>query len=182
MAVGLADIFCMASIYRYTSILTWNDINTYLMFYGTTLTLGAVLFVLVVMVIRKAGHWAGITLPADALSLSQLWLLWGVMAVSLIGRLLYQPFYAHYLTRTQLTHKSVTFPLSPIEAYDSIAGLRIGVWGAAVIGVALCGIFLVRAQKKAHSGLPVCAGFISGSLLTIAAEFMLRYVFYYIHI
>lgn len=182
MAIGLADIFCMASIYRYTSILTWNDINTYLMFYGTTLTLGAVLFVLVVMVIRKAGHRAGITLPADALSLSQLWLLWGVMAVSLIGRLLYQPFYAHYLTRTQLTHKSVTFPLSPIEAYDSIAGLRISVWGAAVIGVALCGISLVRAQKKTHSGLPVCAGFISGCLLTIAAEFMLRYVFYYIHI
>ncbi|MEY1635031.1 dimethyl sulfoxide reductase anchor subunit family protein [Morganella morganii] len=184
MAVGLADIFCMASIYRYTSILTWNDINTYLMFYGTTLTLGAVLFVLVVMVmvIRKAGRRAGITLPADALSLSQLWQLWGVMAVSLIGRLLYQPFYAHYLTRTQLTHKSVTFPLSPIEAYDSIAGLRIGVRVAAVIGVALCGISLVRAQKKAHSGLPVCAGFISGCLLTIAAEFMLRYVFYYIHI
>lgn len=182
MAVGLADIFCMASIYRYTSILTWNDINTYLMFYGTTLTLGAVLFVLVVMVIRKAGYRAGITLPADALSLSQLWLLWGVVAVSLIGRLLYQPFYAHYLTRTQLTHKSVTFPLSPIEAYDSIAGLRIGVWVAAVIGVALCGISLVRAQKKTHSGLPVCAGFISGCLLTIAAEFMLRYVFYYIHI
>ena len=179
MAVGLADIFCMASIYRYTSILTWNDINTYLMFYGTTLTLGAVLFVPVVMVIRKAGHRAGITLPADTLSLSQLW---GVMAVSLIGRLLYQPFYAHYLTRTQLTHKSITFPLSPIEAYDSIAGLRIGVWGAAVIGVALCGISLVRAQKKARSGLPVCAGFISGCLLTIAAEFMLRYVFYYIHI
>lgn len=182
MAIGLADIFCMASIYRYTSILTWNDINTYLMFYGTTLTLGAVLFVLVVMVIRKAGHRAGITLPADTLSLSQLWLLWGVMAVSLIGRLLYQPFYAHYLTRTQLTHKSITFPLSPIEAYDSIAGLRIGVWVAAVIGVALCGISLVRAQKKARSGLPVCAGFISGCLLTIAAEFMLRYVFYYIHI
>ncbi len=184
MAVGLADIFCMASIYRYTSILTWNDINTYLMFYGTTLTLGAVLFVPVVMVIRKAGHRAGITQPADtlSLSLSQLWLLWGVMAVSLIGRLLYQPFYAHYLTRTQLTHKSITFPLSPIEAYDSIAGLRIGVWGAAVIGVALCGISLVRAQKKARSGLPVCAGFISGCLLTIAAEFMLRYVFYYIHI
>lgn len=182
MAIGLADIFCMASIYRYTSILTWNDINTYLMFYGTTLTLGAVLFVLVVMVIRKAGHRAGITLPADALSLSQLWLLWGVMAVSLIGRLLYQPFYAHYLNRTQLTHKSVTFPLSPIEAYDSIAGLRIGVRVAAVIGVALCGISLVRAQKKVRSGLPVCAGFISGCLLTIAAEFMLRYVFYYIHI
>lgn len=50
----------MTSIYRYTSILTWNDINTYLMFYGTTLTLGAVLFVLVVMVIRKAGHRAGL--------------------------------------------------------------------------------------------------------------------------
>lgn len=61
MAVGLADIFCMASIYRYTSILTWNDINTYLMFYGTTLTLGAVLFVPVVMVIRKAGHRADYT-------------------------------------------------------------------------------------------------------------------------
>ncbi len=52
----------------------------------------------------------------------------------------------------------------------------------AVIGVALCGISLVRTQKKAHSGLPVSSGFISGCLLTIAAEFMLRYVFYYIHI
>lgn len=50
------------------------------------------------------------------------------------------------------------------------------------MGVALCGISLVRAQKKARSGLPVCTGFISGCLLTIAAEFMLRYVFYYIHI
>lgn len=182
MVIGLADIFCMASIYRYTSILTWNDINTYLMFYGTTLTLGAVLFVLVLIVIRKAGHRAGIILPADVLSVSSLWVLWSVMAVSLTGRLLYQPFYEHYLTRTQLTHTSVTFPLSPIEAYDSVAGLRIGVWAAAVMGVALCGISLVRTQKKVRSGLPVCGGLISGCLLTIAAEFMLRYVFYYIHI
>lgn len=77
MAIGLFDIFCMASIYRYTSILTWNDINTYLMFYGTTLTLGAVLFILLVVIVEKTGHRVGIALPADTLSLSQLWLLWG---------------------------------------------------------------------------------------------------------
>ncbi|EMF0916994.1 dimethyl sulfoxide reductase anchor subunit family protein [Providencia stuartii] len=182
MAIGLFDIFCMASIYRYTSILTWNDINTYLMFYGTTLTLGAVLFILLVVIVEKTGHRVGIALPADTLSLSQLWLLWGMMAVSLAGRLLYQPFYEHYLTLTQLTHKSITFPLSPIDAYDSIAELRIGVLAAATIGVALCCISLVRAQKKAHNGVPVCGGFITGCLLTIVAEFMLRYVFYYIHI
>ncbi|EPC7688131.1 hypothetical protein ACR20X_001003 [Providencia stuartii] len=81
-----------------------------------------------------------------------------------------------------MTHKSITFPLSPIDAYDSIAELRIGVLAAATIGVALCCISLVRAQKKAHNGVPVCGGFITGCLLTIAAEFMLRYVFYYIHI
>lgn len=62
-----------------------------------------------------------------------------MMAVSLAGRLLYQPFYEHYLTLTQLTHKSITFPLSPIDAYDSIAELRIAsqrqpqlVWHSAV--------------------------------------------------
>ncbi|MBA5839130.1 hypothetical protein F9879_19670, partial [Morganella morganii] len=73
------------------------------------------------------------------------------------------------------------FPLSPFEAHDSIAGLRIVVGGAAVIGVALCVRSLLRAQKKARIGLPVCAGFISGCLLTIAAAFRLRYVLYYIH-
>lgn len=184
MAIGLADIYCMASIYRYTSILTWNDANTYLMFFATMLSLGATLYVLLMMFVQRFGQKAGIIVPADFLSVSRLWLIWSVMAVSLTGRLLYQPFYEHWLTATQLSQKSVTFPLSPITAYYSIAGLRISTWIIAVTGLLLCGIALILAgsAKKRDTEYQAAGGlFLTGCLLTIIAEFMLRYVFYYIH-
>ena len=46
LLIGLFDIYCMASIYRHTSILTWMDNNTYVMFFGAMLTLGATIFFL----------------------------------------------------------------------------------------------------------------------------------------
>ncbi|MEX5485147.1 hypothetical protein IC611_00715 [Proteus mirabilis] len=68
----------------------------------------------------------------------------GIMAFSLIGRLLYQPFYEHYLTRTLYSQTSVTFPLSPIEVYYSIGPLRMTSWILATLAVLVCGYSLVK--------------------------------------
>ncbi len=62
----------------------------------------------------------------------------------LIGRLLYQPFYEHYLTRTLYSQTSVTFPLSPIEVYYSIGPLRMTSWILATLAVLVCGYSLVK--------------------------------------
>ena len=41
--VGLIDVYCMASIYAVTRVNGWDNINTYLVFFGTVFTLGPVL-------------------------------------------------------------------------------------------------------------------------------------------
>ncbi|MEJ1511697.1 reductase, partial [Escherichia coli] len=96
----------MASIYRHTSILTWMDNNTYVMFFGAMLTLGATIFFLLLKILQRIGNKLGIEIPSTSFPIRWKWQLWGIMAFSLIGRLLYQPFYEHYLTRTLYSQTS----------------------------------------------------------------------------
>ena len=53
--VGLIDVYCMASIYAVTRVNGWDNINTYLVFFGTVFTLGPVL----------AASLLGVTLKGD---------------------------------------------------------------------------------------------------------------------
>ncbi|EBW1656548.1 reductase, partial [Salmonella enterica subsp. enterica serovar Typhimurium] len=172
---------CMASIYRHTSILTWMDPNTYVMFFGAMLTLGVALFFLLTKVLQRIGSKLGIEIPQDSLPMRWKWQLWGIMAFSLIGRLLYQPFYEQYLTSTLYSQKSVTFPLSPIQVYYSIGSLRTTCWILATIAVLACGYSLVKFLAPKNQGKSTESIFALGCVVAIIADFMLRYVFYSIH-
>ncbi|NBM69832.1 MULTISPECIES: dimethyl sulfoxide reductase anchor subunit family protein [Proteus] len=179
--IGLFDIYCMASIYRHTSILTWMDPNTYIMFFGTMLTLGAAIFFLLIKVLQHVGSKLGIEIPQDSFPIRWKWQLWGIMAFSLIGRLLYQPFYERYLTSTLYSQKSVTFPLSPIQVYYSIGSLRTACWILATFAVLACGYSLVKFLTPKNQGQSTESIFALGCVIAIIADFMLRYVFYSIH-
>ncbi|MCT8263315.1 dimethyl sulfoxide reductase anchor subunit [Proteus terrae] len=179
--IGLFDIYCMASIYRHTSILTWMDPNTYVMFFGAMLTLGAAIFFLLIKVLQRIGSKLGIEIPQDSFPMRWKWQLWGIMAFSLMGRLLYQPFYEQYLTSTLYSQKSVTFPLSPIQVYYSIGSLRTTCWILATFAVLACGYSLVKFLAPKNQGKPTESIFALGCVIAIIADFMLRYVFYSIH-
>lgn len=179
--IGLFDIYCMASIYRHTSILTWMDPNTYVMFFGAMLTLGAAIFFLLIKVLQRIGSKLGIEIPQDSFPMRWKWQLWGIMAFSLIGRLLYQPFYEQYLTSTLYSQKSVTFPLSPIQVYYSIGSLRTTCWILATFAVLACGYSLVKFLAPKNQGKTTESIFALGCVIAIIADFMLRYVFYSIH-
>lgn len=179
--IGLFDIYCMASIYRHTSILTWMDPNTYVMFFGAMLTLGAAIFFLLIKVLQRIGSKLGIEIPQDSFPMRWKWQLWGIMAFSLMGRLLYQPFYEQYLTSTLYSQKSVTFPLSPVQVYYSIGSLRTTCWILATFAVLACGYSLVKFLAPKNQGKPTESIFALGCVIAIIADFMLRYVFYSIH-
>lgn len=179
--IGLIDIYCMASIYRHTSILTWMDSNTYVMFFGAMLTLGSALFFLLIKLLERFGYKLGIDIPQQTLSIRNQWQLWSVMAISLIGRLLYQPIYEEYLTSTRYSQTSVTFPLSPIDVYYSIGTLRVTCWVLAVFAVFICGYSIVKQLKQKTQSTPNHILFILGCIIAIITEFMLRYAFYSIH-
>lgn len=179
--IGLFDIYCMASIYRHTSILTWMDNNTYVMFFGAMLTLGAAIFFLLIKVLQITGSKLGIEIPQASFPMRWKWQLWGIMAVSLMGRLLYQPFYEQYLTSTLYSQKSVTFPLSPIQVYYAIGSLRTICWILATFAVLACGYSLVKFLAPKNQEKSTESIFALGCVIAIIADFMLRYVFYSIH-
>lgn len=96
------------------------------------LTLGATIFFLLLKILQRIGNkW--IEIPSAPFPIRWKWQLWGILTFSLIGRLLYQPFYEHYLTHTLYSQTSVTFPLSPIEVYYS-GPLRMTSWILATFG------------------------------------------------
>lgn len=179
--IGLFDIYCMASIYRHTSILTWMTPNTYVMFFGAMLTLGAAIFFLLIKVLQRIGSKLGIEIPQASFPIRWKWQLWGIMAFSLIGRLLYQPFYEQYLTSTLYSQKSVTFPLSPIQVYYSMGSLRTTCWILATFAVLACGYSLVKFLTPKNQDKSTESIFALGCVIAIIADFMLRYVFYSIH-
>lgn len=179
--IGLFDIYCMASIYRHTSILTWMDPNTYVMFFGAMLTLGAAIFFLLIKILQRVGIKLGIEIPQTSFPIRWKWQLWGIMAFSLIGRLLYQPFYEQYLTSTLYSQKSVTFPLSPIQVYYSMGSLRTTCWILATFAVLACGYSLVKFLTPKNQDKSTESIFALGCVIAIIADFMLRYVFYSIH-
>lgn len=171
---GLCDVYVMASIYRYTSMLTWMNDNTYLMFYGAMLTLGAAgYYLLVNLLLRFNTNFA-----AAQISAGGLWILWGVIGFSLLIRLVYQPVYESYLVHTSYNNESITFPIDSIRAYQEIWSLRISSWLMGIFAVVMLGYGIFRQIKFSSKGQGYL---VAGCCCALVAEFMLRYCFYVIH-
>lgn len=178
---GLCDVYAMASIYRYTSMLTWMNDNTYLMFYGTMLTAGAAgYYLLINMLLRFNVGSLDVQIPVRGL-----WILWAVIALSLLARLVYQPAYESYLLHTGYHNESITFPIDSIRAYQGIWSLRIGSWLIGILAIVVLGYGVYRQVRQTTLGIHASASqvyFAVGCVAAIVAEFLLRYCFYTIHL
>lgn len=170
---GLCDVYAMGSIYRYTSMLVWMNDNTYLMFYGAMLTLGAAgYYLLVSFLLKDKGQNRALALLM-------------VVGVSLVVRLIYQPFYENYLLETSYTNESVTFPIDSINAYQQIWSLRLASWVVGFIAIVAIGMGAFCRIKGEAQGVLVGRSqyvLVVGCVCALIAEFMLRYCFYTIHI
>lgn len=156
--VGLADIFCMAQLYRVTRVSGWEHINTYLVFYGTAFALGAVL---------------GIVLLAKALKIEDLKnLLKIAFAISLFGiiiQLAGTAMFTGYVGEMQLIDSISA--AEKLSGYTAMIGLR---WVIEGIGLLALGYTVLGSLQKKMS---VCMLYAAVAMILVA-EGMGRYVFY----
>lgn len=164
VATGAVDIFCMSAIYVHASVVTWMHFNTYVMFGGTAVTLGAV-GGLWILAARPLLAWGTVRRLA-AMSI-------GMLTAVTVLRLLVQPVYGNYLTSLGGADL-MTFPHQPLEAYGQMAVTRFVAWALLIAGVCVTGLSL-RSQRLGRLRL------LTGAVLIFIAEVMLRYNFFSIH-
>lgn len=152
--LGAVDVFCMAQIYIHTGVISWQHVNTLVMFAGTVGTLGAV----ALAALRGMG-----VLPSQALSLR--WAL-GVIAIVMLVRLLMQPVWMQDITAAA---QNVTFPHAPLSQLQQLRSTQIAGWCASVLGM-LC--FACGVRRSAGFWLAL------GGVLLLVAEVVLRTVFF----
>jgi anaerobic dimethyl sulfoxide reductase subunit C (anchor subunit) len=162
--LGIIDIFCMSAIYVHTSVVTWMHFNTYVMFYGATLSLGAV-----------AALWAFANpsqLQAQPLRAAVKTVGLVLVGVTLV-RLLEQPLYMSYLANVGVSDV-VTFPHQPLAAFKEQCVLRLIAWIALVAGS--CLLVLSLRSARIHKALLALGGG-----LVVVAEILLRFSFFSIN-
>ncbi|WP_312979467.1 dimethyl sulfoxide reductase anchor subunit family protein [Atlantibacter sp.] len=157
--IGLVDVYCMSNIYINASVVTWMHINTYFMFYGSVLILGAVLAMLMLVTRGRHGELRGVANVAVA-----------AVVVAVAARLVEQPAYMSFLSASRLSD-TVTFPLQALAAFDALSGVRIAAWCVMVVGAALFALSL--RQPRIVRGLAL-----TGGLLLVVAEIMARFTFF----
>lgn len=156
---GLADMFAMASIYCHAAVVTWQHVNTWAMFLGSVVLIGASVLQLR-LALRPAFNAKAELAASRRLSLLAL-------AVVLI-RLLIQPAYYHFLAQTVVP---VTFPLQPLSAFNACAGLRLTGWCCSAAGAMLLMTGLTRPHGSRSSQM-------TGSALILLGELLLRLAFF----
>ena len=162
--LGIIDIFCMSAIYVHAWVVTWMHFNTYVMFFGSMLSLGAV-----------AALWAfanASRLQAQPLRAAMVTAVLVLVGVTLV-RLLEQPLYMSYLANAGISDV-VTFPHQPLAAFKEQSVLRLTAWIALVAGSCLLAVSLRSARiSKALLAL--------GGGLVLVAEILLRFSFFSIN-
>lgn len=161
--VGLLVIFSMASIYGTSVRPAWDNVNTYVAFFGTTLALGSLGAASLIVYGAK-----GSALSQETLAVLKKVSLVGVVAVIL--PLIYLPFFISGLgsgveasqASAQLLYGSYAFPL--------IIG---GVFSLLGAGLLFYGLGKTVSTKSIPTNLVYLA-----LVMVIAGEFIARYVFY----
>lgn len=148
---GLVDIYCMGAIYVHSSVVTWQHINTWVMFFGAAGILGAAI---------GNGLLPGIT---------RLLRMAAVLVVAITAiRLLVQPDYVNFLASASL-NEVVTLPHQPLVAFHQLTGLRSVAWGLSVLGSLL---FAIGAWRSCRTAM------LLGGLGLVVAEALLRFMFF----
>ena len=154
--VGLMAVFCMASIYAATRVNGWDNVNTYLVFFGTVFTLGPVL----------AASLMSTTLKVNFLR-------------ALSNGHLRLPIW-HWYSSNWYSYSTVSTPAmqlisgttaaASLSVYSQMIAFR---WVLEVAGFALLGFMAMASLKKVNDYL-VYAAF----AILLIAEVMSRYLFY----
>ena len=166
---GIIDIICMASLYYNTSMLTWMHINTYFMFIGALFSTGAAIALLITALRVKAFVNSEL---AKRIVISALVVIF--LAVTL--RMAEQPFYLEWMSSVISTNDVITFPHTPIIAYNETFGLRISAWILSILGILMMGYSVWKYRNAVFtSGLRMV---IVSSATILIAEILNRFAFF----
>lgn len=147
--VGLVDVFCMAQIYMHASVVTWQHINTLVLFIGSVGIIGSACM--------AAGMRSRAALRAAVV----------IITLLVLVRLVMQPVWLADISATDTT--VVTFPHDPLKMLAQLRTLHLLSWCVSVAGMLCC----------AAGGLKTARGtLLLGSALLIVGELMLRFVFF----
>ena len=148
-SVGLVDVFCMAQIYMHTSVVTWQHMNTLVLFMGSVGIVGSAC-------VAPGAKTRGAIRCAVA-----------VVTLLVLARLLMQPV---WLADIYATNSGVvTFPHAPLQRLEQLRAVHLLSGGVSVLGM-LC--FAAGGLKSLRGPM------LLGSALLIIGEVMLRFVFF----
>ncbi|MBS6208642.1 MAG: dimethyl sulfoxide reductase anchor subunit [Proteus hauseri] len=167
--LGIIDIFCMASLYYNTSMLTWQHANTYFMFIGALFTAGVVIALSITAFRVKA-------FVNDALAKRIVISALVVVFLAVTLRMVIQPFYLEWMSEVISTNNAITFPHTPIIAYNETFGLRISAWLMSVFGILMMGYSVWKYRHAVFtSGLRMV---LASSAIILIAEILNRFAFF----
>lgn len=139
------------------------------MFIGSVFSAGAVITLLITSIRVKAFADGELTKKIVLSALVGIFL-----AVTI--RMAEQPLYLSWMSEIQLTNDAITFPHTPIIAYNETFGLRISAWILSIISILMMGYSLYKYRIAVFtSGLSLIWG--SGIVLLIA-EILNRFAFF----
>ncbi|EPM4255925.1 dimethyl sulfoxide reductase anchor subunit family protein, partial [Enterobacter hormaechei] len=147
--VGLVDVFCMAQIYMHASVVTWQHVNTLVLFFGSVGIIGSACM--------AVGTRSQTTVRAAVV----------IITLLVLVRLVMQPVWLADITAMDNT--VVTFPHAPLQMLEQLRTVHLLSWCVSVAGM-LC--FAAGGLKAARSPM------LLGSALLIVGELMLRFVFF----
>lgn len=147
--VGLVDVFCMAQIYMHASVVTWQHVNTLVLFFGSVGIIGSACM--------AVGTRSQTTVRAAVV----------IITLLVLVRLVMQPVWLADITA--LDNTVVTFPHAPLQMLEQLRTVHLLSWCVSVAGM-LC--FAAGGLKAARSPM------LLGSALLIVGELMLRFVFF----
>lgn len=160
-AIGLGAVYSMASIYAATIFPAWTDVNTYLAFFGTTILLGVMAAMLILLMSKQAAA-EGYSSILKAFGL--------VGLAAIVVQLIYLPVYVAGL------------PINGGEAGYQSAALLTGTyavttvirWILSIVGLIIIGYAFI----KMTSTKPLYSLYFTAVGLVLAGEFLGRLIFY----
>jgi anaerobic dimethyl sulfoxide reductase subunit C len=155
--VGLIDVYCMASIYTVTRVNGWDNVNTYLIFFGTVFTLGPILAASLMGINLKGETFKNVIKWAFAITI------FGI-GIQVIGTAIFS------VSASELQLISATTAVESLSAYSNMIAIR---WVLEVAGLALLGFLSMASVKKVSYTLIYVA-----AAVLIVGEALNRYVFY----
>lgn len=147
--IGLVDVFCMAQIYMHASVVTWQHVNTLVLFMGS------------VGIIGSACMAPGLKTRGAVQSAV------AIVTLLVLARLLMQPVWLADIYATD--NSVVTFPHAPLQMLEQLRAVHLFSGCVSVLGM-LC--FAAGGLKSARGTMLI------GSALLIVGELMLRFVFF----